>query len=88
MELAPGAEDINIFSLVKDYYATLEDIQWSSSDESVATAEAGFIPQVCRVRGHGPGTAEITGAARISLTSAAGRLVTLTDSITFQVHVS
>jgi len=88
LELKSVGMDINTFSYTKDYYTSIERIQWTSSNESVVTAQEGVFQEQCRLYGHAPGDAEITGTVQFRLTSAKDELLTMTDVITFQVHVS
>ena len=45
------------------------------------------MPLRCHLTGLAPGTATVTGTARFSLVTAAGKLTEITDRFTFQVEV-
>lgn len=88
MEVFVGETAYHTFSSRwMDSEVTLERIDWASSDPSVVTAGPGNYTTQCSLLGHQAGTATVSGTVYFSLITAAGRLETMTDTVSFQVTV-
>lgn len=84
-----GAEsDAFVDAFAMNYAAKLLGIAWSCDEtEILAVSSVKDMPLRCHLTGLAPGTATVTGTARFSLVTAAGKLTEITDRFTFQVEV-